>query len=142
MNDAINEPKWGLPAPEGVPLSWGARAIFRDGGVDCLWDRQGVYGGTDEERKALCEWINNKGMPMMRHLAKSLSASDNVEEIVEGDGYRMKANPRRSYGYLYLCAYPCAEATGPTPTPPKPKPARKSARKPLMRRASPPKGFI
>jgi cytoskeleton bundling-enhancing protein CbeA-like protein len=98
---------WGLPAPEGVKASWGARAIYKaPTGIELLWDRQSI-DGLVEERKELSGWINSKGLPGLKKLLKKtyLDGSENHEVEFKEDGYTIKANPRASYGYLYLGAW-------------------------------------
>lgn len=91
---------WGIKAPEGAKASWGARAIFQDGRVEIVWDRQ---GGTGDEE--LISWLNAKGIKQLRKLAKDL-ASDEDREVRYQDGeFVVAANPRGSYGYLYLGAW-------------------------------------
>jgi hypothetical protein len=143
--ETTSEPKklakgWGLEPAEGVTFHWSARAIFQDC-IDLLHDRQGLEGVTsEEERDKLQTWINDKGLPVLRSMYNSDTGnfpypSENREIEVKGDGYRLRANPRASYGYLYLSAAPDPTATEPTPkplkkkAPPKPRLRRKPAKR-------------
>ena len=115
------EKGWGLHPRDGAAFHWSARAIFKDGTVDLLWDRQGIEGvSTEAERKTLCKWLDDKALPQLRALGKRHELPGTHEDrdvTVRGDGYELRANPRSSYGYLYLSAAPCAEALGvATPT--------------------------
>jgi len=115
---------WGLPLPVSVPFGWGARLIHP---VDVVWDRQGLVGdwqlaGTKAacpEADALVAWLNTTALPYLRAVeayGEGLPRRDEDREVtVSGDGFTLRANPRRSYGYLYVVAYPDPSATGPTP---------------------------
>jgi len=124
---------WGLHPSADARFHWGARAILRDGVIDLVWDRQGVEGAAaDHERTALAAWLNEKAMPWMRAYAKHgedfPSGDEDREVSVSGDGYKLRANPRSSYGYLYMSAEPCASASHATPTYPIPKSAKRTRR--------------
>lgn len=100
---------FGLQPPKGTEVAWGARAIYdaRDKFLDLVHDRQDAIGGN-EERAALSKWLNNEGLPRLRTLllhAELGGGEDITLEVHEG-GYELHANPRASYGYLYLGAWP------------------------------------
>ena len=117
---------WGLHPEPGARYHWSARTILEQERVDILWDRQGIEGtGTPEELKTLVDWINTKALPVLQ--ASDLPASDSDATLtIEGDGFRMRYNPRGSCGYIYISAAPAPEVTTPTPKPkPKPKPRRR-----------------
>ena len=99
---------WGIKAPEGVRVSWGARAIFKaPQGIDLLWDRQEI-AGTKKARAALSNWINTVGLAGLKaELAKEyVSPRDHKDVIYRQGGYIIIGNPRASGGYLYLGAWP------------------------------------
>ena len=99
---------WGLPAPPGVTTSWGARAIYRaPDSLDLLWAHQEMRGEDTEAINALSRWLNKTGLrELRRHLKKHyLDSDEDREERLERGGYVIIANPRKSYGYLYLCAW-------------------------------------
>jgi cytoskeleton bundling-enhancing protein CbeA-like protein len=96
--------EWGLQPPEGVMACWGARAIFSRGTIDLLPDRQGV-AGQQEDIKPLVSWLNSKGLPAMRKAVKALGADEHKEVKVRSGGFTLVANPRASYGYLYMGAW-------------------------------------
>lgn len=117
---------WGLQPPAGKTVAWGARAIFevtsvrtprmargkryvdikRVPSVDLLWDRQAAMGPEDE-RKLLERWVNKKGMKLLNKNLKGLGIepSDDYQLVIRDSGYVLEANPRKSFGYLYICAY-------------------------------------
>lgn len=97
---------WGLQPPEGCLAAWGARAIYNNREVDILHDRQGT-AGDPEEIKKLLKWLNSKGLTGFRKMLKKedLLGSDNRVVTYKAGGYVIKANPRASYGYLYLGAW-------------------------------------
>ena len=120
----------------GTSVWWGARAIYKGREIDLLGDRMGTYDllpspTNTEIIGRLHLWLDTKGMPALRslllHSPEPLHPHENREVDVRGDGFILRANPRRSYGYLYMAAYACPEATDPTPKPTKAK--RKSATK-------------
>jgi hypothetical protein len=131
---------WGLHASFGARYHWSARAIYP---VDLVWDRMSVEGeASPEERKALGAWLDNQALPYLRSIANGSelpAQSEDLEIRVSGDGYTLRANPRGSYGYLYMSAAPDPSATGPTPKVVRAKDARRVARdaqrsRPLARR--------
>lgn len=134
--EAVMSPKlvlaWGLgdAVPDDVKLAWGARAIYsittrevrvKNGRrlrhsqsetiatIDLLYDRQGTAGtGTDDERKALAAWINNKGLPALKRWCERHYITPDCEEkfeLLDGSSYALVASPRASYGYLYIAAW-------------------------------------
>lgn len=103
---------WGHVLPEGYEgPAWGARAIYsitvKGAVIDLLWDRQDAQGGTDEERRALGKWLNDRGLRQLREKCSALGISphEHVHVRVEDGDYIIDANPRESCGYLYICAY-------------------------------------
>ena len=113
---------WGYPI-DNAAVYWGARAIYtraeRGWAVDLVWDRSGTSGeATPAERKALGLWIDKRALPVLRAMAEAFELhgpDERGETVISGGGYTLRADPRRSYGYLYLVAYPDATATGPNP---------------------------
>jgi hypothetical protein len=113
---------WGLFPADGTRYHWSARAILdNDGGIDLLHDRMAVEGeASDDERKALGAWLDGKALPYLR--AKFATCDDTPyqsecrEITVKGDGFTLRADPRASYGYLYLSATVDPTATDPTPS--------------------------
>src|SRR5262245_59154844 len=123
---------FGLPVPEGVtPVrAWGARAILRTEwvvkpvkrkgktvgrdsetkvSVETLADRS-QYRGPDitaPEAKAFFAWLDQKGMPTLRKTADKLGLDpgEDTELPVDDGKYHLRANPRKSYGYLYIVAW-------------------------------------
>lgn len=127
---------WGLPPAVDGGYHWSARAIYRDGTIDLLWDRQGFEGHLPLPGAllALQTWINEKALPFLRHVAAGEDApypSERREITIKGDGFALRANPQASYGYLYMSAAPDVTATDATPKVPKArKPAKPRAKRP------------
>jgi hypothetical protein len=97
-------------APTAGP-AWGARAIFSNGSVDLLWDRQTCRDVDD----AFVARVNS-ALPVAREKARELrfsSLAGDVSEVVtlaEMEGIVIKGSTNASFGYLYLIAYdqvPC-----------------------------------
>jgi hypothetical protein len=120
---AATAPKgWGLAPAPGTRYHWSARAIYRDGTVDLLHDRQGIEGtASPEERKALCHWLDVVGLPLLRKLCAGRDAPSPRErhEVTVGNvnapGYTLRANPNASAGYLYLSCAPDGTMYSPSP---------------------------
>ncbi len=108
---------WGLKpgtlggAPASVKTWWGARAIYNGSRdqyqVDVLWDRQSMAGEDEKDRKALSNWLDKKGLKGLkaRLKAEAVYPGDNILVSYEEGGFVINANPNRSHGYLYICAY-------------------------------------
>ncbi len=108
---------WGLSPgtvggpPAGCQTWWGARAIYNgrkdDYQIDLLWDRQSFTTDDEKAGEALHRWINKTGLKGLRARLKAEAAypGDNILVSFEEGGYVINANPNRSYGYLYICAY-------------------------------------
>lgn len=129
------KPEWGLPPEANAVAAWGARAIYKFGGrtervrrkvpksnparyrfvekfvmgadIDLLWDRQSMVGGTEKERKVLQSWLNKKGLKKLKKECEAQSLTSSCDEVVwVRDGkFGLYANPRSSYGYLYIGAW-------------------------------------
>lgn len=95
---------------------WGARAIFhgcRDGYlIDILHDRQ-TYAGVDADdeaespaRRSFINWINLRGLPKLRELARENGIMPEVDKRIEFRefNYYIRANTKASHGYLYIGA--------------------------------------
>jgi hypothetical protein len=110
---------FGLCAPEGTETFWGCRAIFRDGTIDIVWDRTSSDG--DLKASGLEKWLNEQALPYLRHLAAHDDDFPQPNEYrsveVFGDGFYLRANPQRSYGYLYIGAWPSASLAHQEATP-------------------------
>lgn len=105
------------PEDETIPV-WTARGImdrqpdytFR---VGLLWDRQQMDGGTQEDRANLAEWLNTYGIEAMNDYVKENWIRPDGEDLIEitaYEGYVLKATPNKSYGYMYITAYPVETA--------------------------------
>ena len=96
---------WGLQTP--VQPRFGARAIVDRGSVNLLWDRSGVYGEADELwlteiDRVLPHFIDQLSIMFKR--GELLTDQDKLVTL-EQAGWVCLANPRASYGYLYLDIY-------------------------------------
>jgi hypothetical protein len=87
-----------------VPVHWGARAIFKRGVIDILYDRQQMIAGDEQERMNLAAWIN-ASMPKLEKLVKRMNGSESTVVEFDDGGYHMEASPQSSYGYLYIGAW-------------------------------------
>jgi cytoskeleton bundling-enhancing protein CbeA-like protein len=102
---------FGIQPPPTYPAEaprWGARAIYTESSFDLLYDRQQVTGGDPETRRQLVAWLNTKALPELRARAQRYELPvGSVDELVEiqSEGFCLQANPRKSYGYLYLGAW-------------------------------------
>lgn len=96
---------WGLHTP--VQPRFGARAIVERSGVSLLWDRSGVYGNADEQWLTdidivIPEFIDRLGKLFQQ--GELLSDQDKLVTLRQGE-WLCLANPKASYGYLYLDVY-------------------------------------
>ena len=98
---------------ENAKRYWGARAIYKgfrdDYFIDMLRDRQSSDGMSDplsDEDRAFMEWVNEVALPWLRKEVKEqgLSTDEEKELVFKNSGYELRANPNRSYGYLYIGA--------------------------------------
>jgi len=115
------KPVFGLIAPEGVTACWGARAIFRDGYVELLHDRQSVAGDETEAHRVVdaMNASHKRGEERVNALqlakARALKlydrgkihghAAERVRLYEDKGGLVIEANTNGSHGYLYLVAY-------------------------------------
>ena len=104
-----------------TPIAWwGARTIYNafDYTFDILWDRKQTIG---ENAEPLWKWLDEWGLPTLRKELERLHVQANDEEdiVVESHGYKLVANPNRSYGYLYIGAWPIGEMVMPPDAPKK-----------------------
>ncbi len=96
---------WGLQTP--VLPRFGARAIVDRGSVNLLWDRSVVYGEADEQWLAEIDVVLPYFIEQLSALfqqGKLLTDQDKLVTL-EQAGWVCLANPRASYGYLYLDIY-------------------------------------
>ena len=96
---------WGLQTP--VQPRFGARAIVERDSVSLLWDRSGVYGEADEQWLTEIDRVPPCFIDQLSTLfqqGKLLSDQDKLITL-EQAGWVCLANPRASYGYLYLDIY-------------------------------------
>jgi hypothetical protein len=127
---------FGLPLPEGVNAvrHWGARAILRldrhvrpikrkgrivgrdyttTTVIEMVPDRS-QYRGSDiesPEAKAFFRWLDKTALPQLRKDAdkRGLAPDDELMLMIDDGCYHLRANPRKSYGYLYIVAWEDAD---------------------------------
>jgi hypothetical protein len=108
MTDEKITLEWGHNAglPRGVTSAWGARLLYPD---DVLPDRVDYFGPREAElREYLRSHVGDEPWVMARKLSSSgamKQTSDMDFVLYEDAKVRIVGNPRRSYGYLYVCAY-------------------------------------
>lgn len=93
--------------PEHANAAWGARWIFPNYQVR---DRQDFYGADNNDGILLKAWLNTGALKSAMEFAgkklhKNMQSEDFVVVLHEDELAVIKANPRASYGYLYVCAY-------------------------------------
>lgn len=95
---------WGL-GTDHLP-KFGARAILEGRNVSLLRDRCGTYGDPTDEWCSECDTV----LPVFIQRLTAMyqreydSSSDTMLRL-EHNGWVCEANPRGSYGYLYLDIY-------------------------------------
>ena len=98
---------WG-ECPKDAPVAWGARGIMeRDGAVSLLWDRQSIRGEDHPDWQAFVKHLNGGPLKEAVKVASMFGPhEDEVRTLYQDDKVTIKGNPRSSYGYVYLIAYP------------------------------------
>lgn len=99
--------------PGAAPkLWWGARAIYKPDAkltslmIELLPDRQ-QFNHYEKACVSLASWINRRGLGKLRkELRLNFVApdADRLVWVVDKD-FNLIANPKASYGYLYLAAW-------------------------------------
>ena len=107
---ALNKLEFGLHAavPVTAKAAWGARAIYRKGGFDLVWDRQDMQALEPDDKTALVKVLNGGALDAaQKAFAKAgMSASESRQvTLYEGQGCTLVCNPNASYGYVYLAAW-------------------------------------
>ena len=110
---------FGIQPPSPKNIWWGARAIFERNLAkrrrtdptfvfSVLGDRQQMEGGTEKERKAFAAWINKKARPLLtKCLAEEgIEPREHRRISITLDGFEIVADPKASYGYLYIGIWP------------------------------------
>lgn len=134
MNMKASQLEWGLRREDiEAPALWGARAIYRGGIVDLLYDRQSVVATDDDARGKLIATINAVGphsIPPKLPLAATASRAARTPKKIKGSavkafmewardrfwggdvrvesvvfgGVEFTASTNASHGYLYITA--------------------------------------
>jgi hypothetical protein len=109
-----DRPQWGISPVshlQAAKVWWGARAIYdeRTGDIDLLWNRMGWNGLPEgaEPPPRLVKWLDSKGLPKLRAIMKKsrVGRDENFDTLVETKDFFLVANPRKSFGYLYIGAW-------------------------------------
>lgn len=135
----VQQLEWGISPPTERAIAWGARAIYKcPDDIDLVWDRMGMQGGTEEQRKQFADWLNKRGIPALKEQLRKDYLPGSSEKFINihMDGWFITASPRGSCGYLYIGAFPCdngdpnyvPEPVDLTPPPPKVDPKRRRKR--------------
>jgi hypothetical protein len=104
--------RFGINPPEGVETAWGARWIIdQEGHVDEVWDRTDAIGPDDRRRERLAYLNDHVGRAAQEAAAELLRSGrlrwseETTVTLYEDDVVTVVANPRRSFGYLYVGAW-------------------------------------
>ena len=107
---ALPEHWYGLRPPEGVKAAWGARALFEENGpgtFGLVWDRQSNLNFDQELHDELHRWLKREGFEALRQEILPLTSGEDTTVSIKSKAgkFTLQANPRASYGYLYMVAY-------------------------------------
>lgn len=93
---------FGLPMPASVSY-WGARALFINGQITLLPDRQ-TYQGEDNDQ--FTEWLDNHALPWLRNKVVEIELSRDDPQVITLSEfkYELSASTKGSHGYLYIGA--------------------------------------
>lgn len=92
----------------GVPVRWwGARAIFKNGIIDLLPDRQSCECQYSLDPQPLLDWLNQKALPELKQRKDFKNLHGDSREVLEVKerGFTLQVCPNASYGYLYMGAW-------------------------------------
>lgn len=98
---------FGLPIDTPRKRYWGARAIYQNGRIDLLADRQMMDPAENTpEANAFVLWLNGHALPWLRsEVARLNLATNDPQEIVLSQfKYELRASTNASFGYLYIGA--------------------------------------
>ena len=101
----------GLWAPPNVmSFRWEAKVGYPNNVIDFSFFQVRLIGGAGDERYALDRWSRNVGLPALQRLvAAERLGGQEVRQVSYRDSqarFRIVASPKRSFGYLYICATP------------------------------------
>lgn len=106
-----NELVWGLKTlSQPCRCAWGARAIYSHKyGIELLWDRQSGIVAEDVADKVATtfdKWIGEALKKVSKHFIENCISTGADHEFRFDDGDKhIVANPRASFGYMYITAY-------------------------------------
>lgn len=93
-----------------VIVSWNARAIYKPNSngsnIDIVPDRQDTFGGTPNQQTNLHNWLSLRALPLLRKIMTERYIPQDADDtiIIREFCYELRANPKSSYGYLYITA--------------------------------------
>ena len=91
---------WGIYPDTPVRCMWGARAIFRGGEVDLVWDRQSMICPV-EDRESFIAVVESM-LDIVRRYARNMGQDSDEKDVFTFRGVTVQWSPQRSYGYLYI----------------------------------------
>lgn len=101
---------YGLNIAKSVRLWWGAKALYHNFGIELIPKKVQIVGATLEEQESISRWVDSVGLPAIAQLVVDERLEDKEERSVSYRDPRARflifANPRQTYGYLYICATP------------------------------------
>jgi hypothetical protein len=121
-NETKTKPAWGIAPPDEATLCFGARAIYKlttrtankrtgrvetTATIELLHDRSDLVGGSEKERRVFVRWLNRVGFKHLRKECERRFVDPRGHKLVTipGDDFTIVADPRASYGYLYIGAW-------------------------------------
>lgn len=115
---ALDKLTFGLSGavPENAKAAWGARAIFHQGragrkaSFDLVWDRLDIKALSPEDKELLIDRLDGGGLQAARQAFAKADLEpweSRVITLYEQKGCKIVANPKGSYGYVYLAAWIC-----------------------------------
>lgn len=91
-------------------LWWGAKARYYNYSFHLPTKKMQVVGGSISEQQAISQWVDAVGLPELRKLVEVEKLGDAEERVIIHRDIKARfiifANPKESYGYLYICAIP------------------------------------
>lgn len=93
--------------PMEIDAAWGCRAIYQDGTLDFVWDRQDSFGPDEKENK-IFDKLNSGILQLVAKRVEEIQpkgSSDEVMTFYEDSEFVVMGSPQSSYGYIYLAAW-------------------------------------
>ncbi len=102
---------WGraVPVKDYRGPFWGARAIYTNGYIDLLPDRQRACEDDVPGKDEFFDWLNDEGLAEFQGViddCKPCQSSTSVFTYESDDGkYAVEGSPQGSHGYMYIVAW-------------------------------------